>query len=55
MEPLVDRDDVTAILSGVFDISTRLARIADDVRVIGQLLEDDDGEEEEEEADGSLG
>ncbi len=48
VEPLVDRDDVTALLSGVFDLNMKLATVSEDVHVIRQPMEDDDGEEEEE-------
>lgn len=51
MEPLVDRHDVTALLSGIFDLNTKLAQAADDVHAIRLLLEEEDGEEEEEEGD----
>jgi hypothetical protein len=48
-EPLVDRDDVSALLSGIFDMNAKLAGVSEDVHRIRLLLEDDDGEEEEEE------
>jgi hypothetical protein len=54
VEPVVEREDVTSVLNGIFDMNRRLARIADDVRVIRLVLENDD-EEEEEEADGPDG
>jgi hypothetical protein len=47
MEPLVDRDDISALLSGVFDLNTKLGHIMDDIHAIRGLMEDDDGEEEE--------
>jgi hypothetical protein len=48
-----DDRDVTAILSGVFDIKTHLAYIAEDVYWIRRRLED--GDDEEEEAGGDSG
>ena len=53
MEAPFDDRDVTSILSGIFDVKAYLAQIANDVRIIRQLLEDgDEGEEEEEEDPG---
>ena len=48
MEPVVDREDVNAILRGVFDINVRLSRIDQNLRRITNWLEGDDEEEEEE-------
>ena len=45
-EPPLDRDDVTAIINGVFEANVKLVD-KDDVAAIRRLLEDD-GEEEEE-------
>ena len=50
MDAAFDEQDVTSILSGVFDMRTSLAEIANDIRAIRLLLEDDDEEEEEEAA-----
>jgi len=47
---VVEREDVNAILAVSFDLSIKLERIAEDVRVIRWLLEDGDEEEEEGEA-----
>jgi hypothetical protein len=40
-------DDVTTIISGVFDVNRRLGDIARDVRVIRELLENDEEEDPE--------
>jgi outer membrane murein-binding lipoprotein Lpp len=42
-----EREDVTSIIGGVFDLNAKLARISEDVAAIRRLLEEDDGEEEE--------
>ena len=42
-----DERDVTSILSGVFDLNTKLERIAEDLHAIRLFLEDGDEEEEE--------
>jgi hypothetical protein len=48
-----DERDVTSILSGVFDIRSYLAHIAEDLHIIRELIEgDDDGEETEDEEPG---
>ena len=53
VEKAFDDRDVTSILSGIFDVKAYLAQIANDLRVIRQLLEDgDEGQEEEEEDPG---
>lgn len=44
MEPSLERRDVDAILTGIFDANARLVKIID-------FLEIDDGEEEEEDPD----
>ena len=46
-EPPLDRNDVDAILEGLFDANARLVAIMDEVDVIRRLLEDYGGEEEE--------
>jgi len=46
-EPPLDRDDVTAIINGVFEANVKLVDLKDEVVAIRRLLEDD-GEEEEE-------
>ena len=51
MEPVIDREDVNAILRGVFDINAKLSRIDENLQRIANWLEDDDEEEEEEEED----
>lgn len=51
MEPAFDERDVTSILSGVFDLNTKLERVAEDIHAIRRILEDGDEEEEEEEGD----
>jgi len=43
-EPLIERDEIVALLFNVSDIATSLSRIQ-------ALLEGDDGEEEESEGD----
>jgi hypothetical protein len=43
----LERDDVTLIVAGIFDVNRRLGRIGQDVRAIRQILEEDDEEEEE--------
>ena len=48
--PFVEREDVDAILSGIFDVSTKLEDIRTDIRAIRAWLEDGDEQEEEEEA-----
>ena len=48
MDGLLERADVDAILSGLFDINANLAEIRDELRMIRWLLEDGDEEEEEE-------
>ena len=45
---MFDREDVNAILGGVFDINAKLLRIDENLETIGKWLEDDDEEEEEE-------
>jgi hypothetical protein len=55
VEAAFDDRDVTAILSGVFDINRHLTYIADDVYVMRRRLEDGDDEEEEEEDNGGGG
>jgi hypothetical protein len=45
MDPLADRDDVNAMLVGIWDANRKL----DDV--LSYLYEDDDGEEEETDAE----
>jgi hypothetical protein len=45
----VDREDVVAIIGGLFDANSNLAQIADDVKAIRRLLEEENGREEEEE------
>jgi hypothetical protein len=49
-----EREDVNAILSGVFDLNAKLLRIGEDVGRIRYLLEDED-EEEEEDDEGNPG
>jgi hypothetical protein len=51
VESPVDRDDVTAIIGGLFDANAKLTEIAYDVRRIRLFLEDDDEEEEEGQGD----
>jgi hypothetical protein len=47
-QPLpLDRDDVNAILDGIFDANRRILRVRDDVVAIRRLLESY-GEEEDE-------
>ncbi len=46
-----DREDVNAILSGVFDINVALSRIDKNLETITKWLQEDDDEEEEEEDD----
>jgi hypothetical protein len=48
VEALIEREDVDAILGGVFDINANLAEVRDELRIIRRLLEDGDEEEEEE-------
>ena len=45
---MVDREDVNAILRGVFDINAELARVNQYLQTIATWLEADDEEEEEE-------
>ena len=52
MERGFDDRDVTSILSGIFDMKSSLAQIAEDLRAIRLILEDGDEEEEEDEDDG---
>ena len=42
-----EREDVNAILTGVFDVNVKLFRLLEEVRRIRYLLEEDDEEEEE--------
>jgi hypothetical protein len=49
MDSPADRDDVTAIMGGLFDVNAKLSEIAYDVRRIRRFLEDADDDEEEEE------
>ncbi len=51
MDGLIEREDVDAILSGVFDISASLTEVRDELQIIRRLLEDGDEEEEEDEYD----
>jgi hypothetical protein len=48
VESPLERDDVTSIIGGVFDLNAKLAGIAQDVVAIRRLLENEDGEEEAE-------
>ena len=49
MDGLIDREDVNAILKGIFDINVKLSRIDGNLEAITRWLgnEGDDGEEEE--------
>jgi hypothetical protein len=48
VEPIVVREDVNAILVGLFDLNARVLEIGVDVAAIREFLEDGDGEEEAE-------
>jgi hypothetical protein len=45
--PVVEREDVTSIISGIFDIRLKLDVIARNVVAIRNLLDEDDEEEED--------
>jgi hypothetical protein len=47
MEPVVDREDVTAIVRGVFGIRSFLSDISRDLAATRAHLEDDDHEEDQ--------
>jgi len=49
VDDLIEREDVDAILKGIFDINVKLSRIDDNLEVITRWLGDegDDGTEEE--------
>ena len=49
MDGLIEREDVNAILSGVFDINAKLARIDENLHAIAGWFEDRGDDEEEEE------
>jgi hypothetical protein len=49
MAPPVEREDVDAILSGVFDINAKLAHIDENLAESTRWLEDGDDDEEEDE------
>ena len=51
MDRHVEREDVDAILSGLFDMNRKLARIDRNLEVITRWLENGDDDEEEEEED----
>jgi hypothetical protein len=44
-EPPVDRQDVSSIIGGLFEMNAKLADIAEDVSAIRAMLEEDDDEE----------
>lgn len=46
-EPPLDKDDVEAILTGLFDANVRLVDVAENVVAIRRLLEEDEQEEED--------
>jgi hypothetical protein len=48
VDGLIEREDVDAILSGIFDINASLTEVRRELRQIRRLLEDGDEEEEEE-------
>lgn len=54
MGGVIEREDVNAILSGIFDINAKLSRIDRNLETMRKWLEDDH-EEEEEEEDGPAG
>jgi hypothetical protein len=54
VDGLIERDDVDAILGGLFDINVKLRRIDENLAEITAWLEDgEDDEEEEEDPPGS--
>jgi hypothetical protein len=46
-EPPLDKHDVEAILTGLFDANVRLLDVAENVVAIRRLLEEDEQEEED--------
>jgi hypothetical protein len=51
VEPVVTRDDVTAIINGIFVVGARVADVHAELLAIRRLMEDD-GEGTEEDPDG---
>lgn len=49
MDGLIEREDVDAILSGIFDLNVKLTRIDENLAEITRWLENGDDDEEEEE------
>jgi hypothetical protein len=47
VEPVLVREDVDAVLAGIFDVNAKLDLIANHLAMIRILLGDDDGEAEE--------
>jgi hypothetical protein len=56
VDGLFERDDVDAVLSGIFDMNVKLSRIDENLETITSWLEDEgDDEEEEEDPQGPSG
>jgi hypothetical protein len=53
VNPVLEREDVDASLSGIFDINAKLSRIDENLETIAVWLREDEDEEEEE--DGAPG